>query len=88
MPKLAEMLTGTLSTGAGIGGSGGSLVQIVDRTGLEGEWHVSLDYSFDPEMKLPTVSASLGQQGLRLERTSAPVEKLFVDKMDKMPTEN
>jgi uncharacterized protein (TIGR03435 family) len=89
MPKLAEMLTTTLSTGAGGNMPGaGSLVPIVDRTGIEGEWHVWLDRSYEADMALPTVSASLEKQGLRLERTTSPVEKLFVDKMDKMPTEN
>jgi len=89
MPKFAEMLTTTLSTGEGGYMPGaGTLVQIVDRTGLAGDWHVSLDRSYDPDMALPSVSASLEEQGLRLERATAPVEKLFVDKMDKMPTEN
>lgn len=84
MSKLAEMLTSTLSTYIGAS----SLIQITDKTGVEGDWQVSLDQSSEPDMKLPSVSASLEKQGLRLERTTAPVEKLFVDKMDKMPTEN
>jgi uncharacterized protein (TIGR03435 family) len=89
MPKLAEMLTTTLSTGeGGFMPGAGSLVQIVDRTGIEGEWHVWLDRSFDADMTLPSVSTSLEKQGLRLERTTAPVEKLFVDKADRTPTEN
>ncbi len=66
----------------------GSLIQVADRTGIDGEWHVVLDQTFGPDMALPSVSASLEKQGLRLERTSAPVEKLFVDKVDKMPVEN
>jgi uncharacterized protein (TIGR03435 family) len=75
MPKFVEMLTTTLSSPAGVGG--GSLVEVVDRTGVEGEWHVSLDRSYEADMALPSVAGSLERQGLRLERTSAPVEKLF-----------
>ena len=89
MPKLAEMLTTTLSTGEGGYMPGaGSLVQVVDRTGIGGDWHVTVDRSYDADMSLPSVSSSLEKQGLRLERTTAPVNKLFVDKLDKMPTEN
>lgn len=88
MPKLAEVLTSTLSTPAGIAPGGGSLIQVVDKTGIAGEWHVIVDRIYGADTSLPSVSASLEKQGLRLERTTAPVEKLFVDKVDKMPTEN
>jgi uncharacterized protein (TIGR03435 family) len=84
---LAKLLTSTLSTPAGGLGTG-SLIQVTDRTGLAGDWHVVLDRSFGEGLALPTVSASLEKQGLRLERSTVPVEKLFVDKLDKVPTEN
>jgi uncharacterized protein (TIGR03435 family) len=40
------------------------------------------------DLALATISASLERLGLRLERTTVPVEKLIVDKVDKVPTEN
>jgi hypothetical protein len=39
------------------------------------------------DLALATVSASLEKQGLRLERTTVPTEKLIVGKIDKVPTD-
>lgn len=75
------MLTTTLSTPAGGYKRGADHFQIVNQTGIEGAWHVSLDRSFEADMPLPSVSASLEKQGLRLERTIEPLEKLFVGKV-------
>jgi len=88
MPKLAESLTQVLSTGSpGMPMAGSSVVQVVDRTGIEGAWDVVLERTFG-DLALPTVSASLEKLGLRLEKTTVPGEKVIVDHVDKVPTEN
>lgn len=83
MPKLARLLTNGLSGPAGLAGS---LVPVVDRTGIEGAWHVELDS--ENADRFGAISASLEKQGLRLERITAPVEKLTIDSVDKVPTGN
>ncbi len=85
MPELAKLLTNLLSSVRGAQGAG-SIVQVTDRTGIAGAWDAVVDYEFDS--KLPSASASLEKQGLRLERTTVPVEKLIIDSIDKVPTEN
>ena len=87
MPELAKNLAQYLSTGSPLAPIPGSVAQVVDRTGIEGAWDVVLDYT-SGDLALPTISASLERLGLRLERTTVPVEKLIVDKIDKVPTEN
>ena len=59
----------------------------MDKTGIEGTWDVVID-RIPGDLALSTVSASLEKPGLRLERITVPVEKLIVDSVDKMPTEN
>ena len=87
MAELATNLARMLST-VGLGTIGnGSVAQVIDRTGIEGAWDVILDETWG-DLELPTVSASLERQGLRLERITVPVEKLIVDNVDKVPTEN
>jgi uncharacterized protein (TIGR03435 family) len=94
MAKLAEVLAGKISPGgsAGWGGALGPtspLVQVVDRTGIEGSWDVLLDEDISaPDARFSSISGSLEKQGLRLEKTTAAVEKLIVDKIDAVPTEN
>jgi uncharacterized protein (TIGR03435 family) len=63
-------------------------IAVVDRTGIEGAWDVVLDTSGGLDEKLASYSASLEKQGLRLERVTAPVEKLIIDKIEKVPVEN
>jgi uncharacterized protein (TIGR03435 family) len=87
MAQLATNLGQLLSTGSPLTIGSGSVAQVADRTGIEGAWDVVLDETFG-DLALPTISASLERQGLRLERTTVPVEKLIVDKVDKGPTEN
>jgi uncharacterized protein (TIGR03435 family) len=87
MAELAKNLAQYLSTGSPLAQIPGSIVQVVDRTGIEGAYDVVLDET-SGDMALPTISASLERLGLRLERTTVPVEKLIVDKLDKTPTEN
>jgi uncharacterized protein (TIGR03435 family) len=84
MPLLVEELGQMLST---VTGFRGQVVQVVDRTGIEGEWNVVIDHE-SGELALPSVNGSLERQGLRLEKKMAPVETLVVDRVDKMPTEN
>lgn len=87
MSQLAARLTDDLSTGSPMNPRAGAVVQVLDRTGIEGAWYVAIDKTWG-DLALSTVSASLEKQGLRLERTTVPTEKLIVDKIDKVPTEN
>ena len=94
IPQLAQLLTGMIAPGSSLGRGGAlgptsAFVQIVDWTGIEGAWDVVLDgVRGDAAETLSSLSASLEEQGLRLERSTAPVEKLIIDKVDKVPTEN
>jgi uncharacterized protein (TIGR03435 family) len=60
----------------------------VDATGLQGEWDVVLDTDLDDGVLLPSLIASMEKQGLTLTRTTLPTEKLVIDRVDKIPTEN
>ena len=64
----------------------GVVAQVLDRTGIEGEWDVEVDTA-SGDTALPWVSGSLQRQGLRLEKMMVPVQRL-VDRVDRMPTEN
>jgi uncharacterized protein (TIGR03435 family) len=88
MPKLADLLTQTLSTGGWPGPNPASLVPVVDRTGIKGDWDIVLDTTGGLDERLSSYSAALEKQGLKLERITAPVEKLIIDKIDKVPTAN
>jgi len=86
MPTLAEELTGLIGH-ALANGDGRAIV--IDRTGIQGPWDVVINLSFGEfDTVLSGTLASLERQGLRLEKTSIPAETLFVDSMDKTPTEN
>ena len=87
MAQLAASLAQLLSTTSGRTVGAGTVAQVIDRTGIDGAWDVVMDYTFG-DLALSTISPSLEKQGLRLERTTVPVEKLIVDKLDKTPTEN
>jgi uncharacterized protein (TIGR03435 family) len=86
MPQLAERLAVDLSTPEGMP-QGGTVVQVMDKTGIEAASYVVVDKSWG-DLALSTVSASLEKQGLHLERTTVQTEKLIVDKVDRVPTEN
>jgi uncharacterized protein (TIGR03435 family) len=88
MPKLADLLAQTLSTGGWPSPIPASFIPVVDRTGIKGDWDVVLDTNGGLDERLSSYSAALEKQGLKLERTTAPVEKLIIDKVDKTPTEN
>ena len=59
---------------------------VLDRTGLTGEFHLTLDYENDPDVTgyrtvvgATMIIALQEQLGLRLESTKAPVEVLVID---------
>ncbi len=87
MSQLANRLGPMLSTGSPLNAMPGSIVNVIDRTGIDGPWDVVLNRTFG-EFSLPTVSASLEKLGLHLERTTVPAETLIVDHIDRTPTEN
>lgn len=87
MAELATSLAQLLSTASGRAVGTGSVAQVIDRTGINGAWNVVIDFTFG-DLALSTISPSLEKQGLHLERTTVPVEKLIVDSLDKTPTEN
>lgn len=71
--------------------------RVVDKTGLGGEYHLTLEYEWpgqkspdaDPGDYAPTLFTALQQQlGLRLEKTQTLLDVLVVDSVDKTPTEN
>ena len=91
MPKLAQYLSNQLAPEVGPGGENGPtrpIVRVFDRTGLSGDWDVVPDTIRGGDKLLPSLSASFEKQGLRLERTTAPIEQLIVDRVYKAPTEN
>ena len=87
MAQLASRLEPDLSTGSPMGPLAGTVAKVVDRTGLEGAFDVVIDETFG-DLAAATITASLERQGLRLEKTMAPAEKIVVDHLDKVPTEN
>lgn len=88
MPQLSEVLTEVLSSG-GAYSAGGELVQVANETGLAGRWHVVIESrTTETDTPLSSISESLAIVGLRLQRTTVEVEKLFIDSVDKVPTEN
>jgi len=89
MPLLARVLKDRLPVGGALALGAGSLVSVVDQTGIQGEWDVELDRTFDDtDTALSSYMTSLKMQRLLLEKTTEPVEKLFIDHVDKVPTEN
>ncbi len=66
---------------------------VVDRTGLTGKYDMDLLYWPDDrppqtgEILSPTISQALGDLGLRLEKSTGPVEVLVIDRIEQ-PTEN
>ena len=65
---------------------------VVDRTGLDGFFNVTLDWASDALENAasgPSIFTALQEQlGLRLTAVKAPVEMLIVDSVEKSPTEN
>lgn len=70
--------------------------RVVNKTGLEGEYDLNLQYQWpgggaadDTPASAPTLFTALQQQlGLRLERTKQQFDVLVIDRADKTPVEN
>jgi uncharacterized protein (TIGR03435 family) len=111
MEGFADLLTKLLRGGSGIGGNrldsseyGGDWKAVVDRTGLKGDYQVTVHSSKampmaeslvqDPFQSTvggpldPLVFQSVQKLGLKLEVSNAPVEMLVVDHAEKNPTAN
>jgi uncharacterized protein (TIGR03435 family) len=94
MQKLAEYLASRLSRGGptGWGGTLGptmSAIPVVDRTGVEGSWYISLDTTDDNQDNvLSSLSGSLDKLGLHLQRSNAPINKLVIEHIDAVPADN
>jgi len=66
-------------------------VPVVDRTGIEGTYHI--DLRFAPEDSLdssfPSIFTAIQEQlGLKLESQRMPMEMLVIDRCQRVPTEN
>ena len=63
---------------------------IVDKTGLAGKYHITLDYAADDDVRasLPTMFTALQEQlGLKLEPSRTVQDTLVIESVDK-PSEN
>ena len=58
---------------------------VVDKTGLQGQYDVTLEWSPSPleDTECPSVFTSVQQLGLRLEAQKGPVETIVVDHVEK-----
>jgi uncharacterized protein (TIGR03435 family) len=91
MPTLAHYLTGRLSPVEMAGGTGpspGPPVNVADRTGIVGEWDVTIDSTTEDGLLLSSLISSLEKQGLRLDKATVPLEQMFIDAIDRVPSEN
>lgn len=90
MPKLAALLSTRVEPPSAFHAFGPTApyVVIVDQTTLQGEWDVVVDTDRDDGELLPSIVSSLEKQGLTLTHTTVPVEKLVIDQVDRIPTEN
>jgi uncharacterized protein (TIGR03435 family) len=81
------------------------IMQVIDKTGLEGQFHISVEREFEdaalspadgpvqripitPDLVANEIMRGLSKEGLKLEKTTAPVEMVVVDRIDQAPTEN
>ena len=62
-------------------------LQVVDRTGIQGAWDFTLDRSCS-DSGCDTYATALEKIGLKIEKTTAPIERVVIDQIDKVPTEN
>jgi len=75
---------------------GGLARQIVDMTGITGNYDATLDASLtdvtatgsDPDGAAPPLNEAIQKLGLKLEPRSATMEQLVVDHIERTPTEN
>jgi uncharacterized protein (TIGR03435 family) len=65
--------------------------QVVDKTGITGNYNIDLKYAPTgaTDSQYPSVFTAVQEQlGLKLEPQKVPVEMLVIDHLEKMPTEN
>jgi uncharacterized protein (TIGR03435 family) len=60
---------------------------VVDRTGIVGAWDFTLDMPC-LDSNCDNYATALEKIGLKLEKTTAPIEHLVIDQMDKAPADN
>ena len=57
---------------------------VVDRTGLQGSYHIDIDWAAEPGSgKLSIFTAVQEQLGLKLESTKAPVDVFVIDHVER-----
>jgi uncharacterized protein (TIGR03435 family) len=61
---------------------------VVDMTGLEGPFNINLEWDADNTTGPSLFTALQEQLGLKLESRKGPMDVLFVDDAEKVPTEN
>jgi uncharacterized protein (TIGR03435 family) len=64
---------------------------VVDRTGLNGHYDVSVEYApeLEHDLPLPSLFSALEESlGLRLVAGKVPVTVLVIDHVDRIPTDN
>ncbi|HMD71775.1 MAG TPA: TIGR03435 family protein [Bryobacteraceae bacterium] len=85
--RLTNVSVGTLA--AALGRALGD--PVADKTGIQGEYDMVLDYENDPDVgpSLPSVLKAVQEQlGLKLEKQKVTVEMLAIDHVERIPTEN
>ena len=60
---------------------------VIDRTGIAGAWNFAIDRSCQGS-NCDTYVSALEKIGLKVEKTIAPVERLVIDQIDKVPIDN
>ncbi|HVY94468.1 MAG TPA: TIGR03435 family protein [Bryobacteraceae bacterium] len=60
---------------------------VVDRTGIKGEWNLAIDRRCVSSI-CTSYAAALEKLGLKLEKSTAPIEHLVIDQIDKTPADN
>ena len=79
-----QQLARRMSVPCGVGCLG---LPVVDRTGIAGAWDFTVQRACSAS-NCDTYASALEKIGLKVEKTTAPVERLVIDQIDKVPTEN
>lgn len=98
MPELAKSIEAFVGVEEGSFGIGA--VHVVDKTGLIGEFDITLKFHLMPKfpgqpasdpdsMEGPGIFTALERQlGLKLQKTKATLDRIVIDSADKVPTDN